>query len=239
MNIKELMSGELFAVLLVVVMMMVGVKAIPPEMAGDGTGPTFTLPEPPPPEIIIKEIPGEPQVIEKIVTKYVPVPGPERVVYRHREDPTFVFSAKDERYNFGLGSAVVPESFRADLLRNHIKEFARRSWLAGYTTCEVIGHTDETAVGSSLALDDETFVRQARNGDFAALSAGSNVELGMLRALAVAHILEEERRKGNLGKIRFIKAYSAGQLVKLDQSRADGSGGADKARRRIEIRLVK
>jgi hypothetical protein len=63
---------------------------------------------------------------------------------------------------------------------------------------------------------------------------GSNVDLGLLRALAVAEELRKDQEAGRLAKLP-IRTYSAANLVPPTNN--DGKSLTDEDYRRIEIRL--
>ena len=68
------------------------------------------------------------------------------------------------------------------------------------------------------------------------LEAGSNTDLGIMRALAVVQELKKSGEK--ISKLNF-KAYSAGQLLLEDDSPAPVDKKDTTERRRIEIRFTK
>ena len=68
-----------------------------------------------------------------------------------------------------------------------------------------------------------------------ALKAGSNADLGLMRAVAAVQLLQQAK---GLDKVKF-RAYSAGQLYLPSESEpAKIDRGADDSRRRIEIRFI-
>jgi len=78
------------------------------------------------------------------------------------------------------------------------------------------------------------------NNEFPDLSATSNLELGMLRAASIVHVLKEYQFQDDthLSKIRIIRPYSGGQLILEDGTIASASDNKpSKKRRRIELRL--
>lgn len=99
---------------------------------------------------------------------------------------------------------------------------------------QVIGHTDGQVIGATGNLD-LTLEKVAQNQvQVGILKAGSNADLGLMRALAVVQELsQQEELKG----INF-RAYSAAQLYLPSGDLADVNRKEDEARRRIEIRFI-
>lgn len=148
--------------------------------------------------------------------------------------PVLVLSEDEQNYRFDLGSAVIGPEFRKALEGKTLPWLREQSGAHGCDTVEVIGHTDGMPLRArrstldSYGLLDETS------------TAGSNVDLGMLRALEVARFLEDAREQGQLETIRFVLPYSAGQMIPRDfRNGKQFTTRDDSARRRIELRLVR
>jgi hypothetical protein len=105
---------------------------------------------------------------------------------------------------------------------------------------EVIGHTDAVPVNSQSTLD-RTLLKafEGSSGDTMRVSPGSNVDLGIMRALTITRYLQSSKSAaGRLSNISRFVPYSAGQVVLPDGSIASSQDSAlNPARRRIEIRL--
>ncbi len=72
------------------------------------------------------------------------------------------------------------------------------------------------------------------------LTAGSNTDLGMMRALNIMKILNESAKANQLKNIKHIHPYSAGQMILPNQQLAlDKPFENNAKRRRIEIRLLR
>ncbi len=99
---------------------------------------------------------------------------------------------------------------------------------------QVIGHTDGQAIKQASNLDAR--LKDAAEGKVpvTALKAGSNTDLGLMRAIAV---LQELKRTGRLNDVSF-RAYSAGQLYLPSGELATENNRSDASRRRIEIRFI-
>jgi len=161
---------------------------------------------------------------------------------RMEETPLFIFSEL-QGYTFTKGSAELSSSFKKFLEEHIVKEIEKKLQYNKYNTIEIIGHTDcssyEYNVYSNL---DEKLINEFNQKFFlpANLKPGSNLDLGMLRALSIARIFFEAKKKGKLKKIEFILPYSAGQIIDtLNKLRKINSSKLDSASRRIELKLIK
>lgn len=98
---------------------------------------------------------------------------------------------------------------------------------------QIIGHTDSQETSNASNLDSKLTAAAGGNEKINALKAGSNTDLGLMRAVAVVQLLRTKK----LGKVKF-RAYSAGQLYLPSGELAKIDLGADDTRRRIEIRFI-
>lgn len=99
---------------------------------------------------------------------------------------------------------------------------------------QVIGHTDGQENNQLSNLDRQLEKVAKGNQLVSILRPGSNVDLGLMRALAVVQELE---KTVNLKNIKF-RAYSAAQLYLPSGELAPLNRKSDEARRRIEIRFI-
>lgn len=140
---------------------------------------------------------------------------------------------------FEAGRADLPEGLRLfidNTLVNQLEDFAKQ--YPGYVV-EIIGHTDGQETESSNSNLDQILENVAiGNESISDLKAGSNADLGLIRALAVVKTLQEIQQK--TGRLQFLKfrAYSAAQLFLLSGEYAASNRIADPTRRRIEIRFT-
>jgi len=140
---------------------------------------------------------------------------------------------------FEAGRADLPEGLRLFInnkLVDQLEDIARK--YPGYVI-EIIGHTDGQENGSSNSNLDQILENVAiGNESISDLKAGSNADLGLIRALAVVKTLQEIQQK--TGRLQFLKfrAYSAAQLFLLSGEYAVSNRIADPTRRRIEIRFT-
>ncbi|MEM9596447.1 MAG: hypothetical protein AAGD06_19410 [Acidobacteriota bacterium] len=152
-----------------------------------------------------------------------------------------VFDLPDSQYRFRSGSATLTPDFEAKLRTEVAQKIQEEAERCGCDVVEVVGHTDgqpfkkarETNLDRKLPLELE-----GRNDG--KLRAGSNVELGMTRAVSVARVLLELRDQKKLGTVQHIRPYSAGQLIDAEGQLAKPADVArDAKRRRIEIRVIR
>ncbi|MFZ9462609.1 MAG: hypothetical protein ACO262_03185 [Vulcanococcus sp.] len=152
------------------------------------------------------------------------------------EKPPLVRLTEQESFRFPTGSYTLSPEFRAALERRlpDIRDTINKYRI---DSVEVIGHTDGQPSPGASNLD--LLLPNSKQGDsLRGFEAGSNTDLGLLRALAVAKYLKARLQPDVKGELR-IRPYSAGSLI-------DGSGRfapadtQDRAdRRRIELRFTR
>ena len=171
--------------------------------------------------------------------------------------PTHVIDEKRKEFRFDSGSPVIQSDF-SEALRIDSEEkkapfpdFAAKIIARPdrFNTLEIIGHTDGVPLSSAGNLDQRLPELLAGELDGSrALSAGSNNDLGLLRALSLKREWEkyvqsrlpvEEREV--LRRIQ-IRCYSAGQTilpVLVDDPKPADFRKNDPRARRIEMRLTR
>jgi flagellar motor protein MotB len=100
-------------------------------------------------------------------------------------------------------------------------------------TIEIIGHTDWSPVGGNSNLD-HTLLKALEGNEINALNAGSNADLGLMRAVAVKQEWDQWMSDRLPRKIQ-VRCYSAAQGI--DPPSVNGKIYANQARR-IEIRFT-
>ena len=138
---------------------------------------------------------------------------------------------------FESGSAKISGKLKgfieSDLVKQ-IENFAKE--YQGYIV-EVIGHTDgQINQGSVSNLDTQLEQVTKGNGSVSILAAGSNADLGLMRALAVVQKMQKNSRLQELG-LQF-RAYSAAQLYNPTGDYAEANRNPEQSRRRIEVRFT-
>ena len=163
----------------------------------------------------------------------------------------------NKEYVFNSGSAEMSTAFSGGLKKqkgefDKLKQEIISRNAKGYQavdTLEIVGHTDGQPVNSSGNLDQRLpLFLTNRDRQLKGMVAGSNNDLGLMRALAIQVAWEEfvvsqpESEKNQLRRIN-VRSYSAGQTIPPTGSLAfddpkrlqEGNESA----RRIEVRLTK
>lgn len=141
-----------------------------------------------------------------------------------------------EQYRFTSGSFSLSADFRSALRDEAVPMIRQTIRCYGSDSIELVGHTDGTPAGGSSNLD-RGLARGMSSSTLNQLNAGSNVDLGLLRALAVKN--EIQSLLGKEGNGISYRALSAGNLIGLDGSINPARDKDDKSRRRIEIRFFR
>lgn len=161
-----------------------------------------------------------------------------------------IIDAQSDNFNFGSNSAVLTtqlQNYLSDEVVPKIENIAREKDL---DFVSVIGHTDDNPILNPNSNLDKILPKVAKSSNpeganssklvisleqVTELKAGSNADLGLMRALAVVQFLQKE---GSLQNVKF-RAYSAAQLyLPPKQKKEDKPEEKDKRRRRIEIRFI-
>lgn len=144
-----------------------------------------------------------------------------------------VIDESSGKFKFNSGSAEINPQLKNYLSTEIAPEITNILQTREIDFIQIIGHTDGEGVGYSSNLDRtlETVARGTQ--PVSSLSAGSNADLGLMRALAVV----QELQKTGLQNVEF-RAYSAAQLYLPSGELASIDRKADDTRRRIEIRFI-
>ncbi len=153
------------------------------------------------------------------------------------KSPPIIVIRDSKSRRFESGSAEISgdlKGFIEEDLVKQIENFAKE--YQGYVV-EVIGHTDgQVNKGSISNLDTQLEQVAKGNESVSSLAAGSNADLGLMRALAVVQRLQKNPRLQELD-LKF-KAYSAAQLYNPTGNYAGANRSPDQSRRRIEVRFT-
>jgi outer membrane protein OmpA-like peptidoglycan-associated protein len=147
-----------------------------------------------------------------------------------------IINEKAGNFNFPSGSAVLKSDLKKYIETDILPEIQKKNEQGNIDFIQVIGYTDEIPINGNSNLDGKGKLASAASsdGNITTLTAGSNVDLGLMRAVAVVQFLNTK----SLNKVKF-RAYSAGQLYPPEKS--DGSidlEAKDDTKRRIEIRFI-
>jgi flagellar motor protein MotB len=144
-----------------------------------------------------------------------------------------IIDEKSGKFKFKSGSAELPLELkkRIDADIPKIRAITKERKIE---FIQVIGHTDGQSINNSSNLDQKLELAARGKQPVGKLQAGSNSDLGLMRAIAVIQALQ---KSGQLKNIDF-RAYSAAQLYLPSGKLAPVNRSADGSRRRIEIRFV-
>lgn len=154
---------------------------------------------------------------------------------RRLDKPPLITLTEANGFTFPSGKAEISYRFREILLGKVADKVAECVEKYAVDVVEIVGHTDEAKTGGKSSNLDSILIPYL-DGDGVEFVAGSNVDLGMSRAAAVAQVLKGDSR---LAKLRIIP-LSAGQIVTTSGMISTGvyeQNKNDEGRRRIEIRL--
>lgn len=166
---------------------------------------------------------------------------------RERDDKPPIITIADSGVFFPAGSAVVTPAFESYLHARGFDEIAseiiRRNSKGALNvdTLEVIGHTDGIPLKKGSGNLDAALPKVLAGTDAAltGLIAGSNNDLGLLRALAIKQAWQRfvagHAHRTQIEPIK-VRTYSAGQTLPVEPGRFDVE---DARARRIELRLTK
>lgn len=156
----------------------------------------------------------------------------------NNQKPPLIKLSESDSYRFPTGSFTLSPEYKRQLddimntIANNIRKYR-------VDTIEVIGHTDgqPSPGNSNLDLHLPRLSRQGKQKQ--AIVPGSNVDLGMLRAISVASYIREKLKTKGLKSVPSIIPYSAASLVDPRGTYSPADTKVDKARRRIEIRFTR
>lgn len=159
----------------------------------------------------------------------------EKARYYSDKPPIITLSEGDTaKFSFPTGDAKLSSEFKATL-SGKIDELVKIKSRYGVDVIEVIGHTDGELTNRRNSNLDIALENAVANRDISNLRYGSNADLGLMRALAVAFFLQEQPQ---LSDVKF-RVYSAAQLILPNGKLADTPARQqDKTRRRIELRFT-
>lgn len=174
---------------------------------------------------------------------------------------SIISQTTNQEYVFGSGSAKMSAAFSGGLMKKGgegaVGEFEKLKTQIisrngggkqAVDTLEIVGHTDGQPVGSSGNLDQRLplfLARQERH--LQGMVAGSNNDLGLMRALAIQVAWEKfvaaqpATDRAQLRQIK-VRSYSAGQTIPPNGAILDDPKRlqeANETARRIEVRLTK
>ena len=144
-----------------------------------------------------------------------------------------IIDEKSGNFKFPSGSAELTPDLQTYIQQTILPEINKATAKGNIDFIQIIGHTDSQGISNASNLDRQLTSAATGTATISALKAGSNTDLGLMRAVAVVQFLNTK----GLEKVKF-RAYSAGQLYLPSGELAKIDLGADDTRRRIEIRFI-
>lgn len=154
------------------------------------------------------------------------------------QKPPLIKLTEAQSFRFETGSYTLTPDFknRMDKITTAIAHDIKKYHI---DTVEVIGHTDGQPSPGMSNLDMKLQNQFEVSGDIInGFTTGSNVDLGLLRALSVAAYLRQKLKNNDL-KMPSILAYSASSLIDLSGKYRPADSAPRSERRRIEIRFTR
>ncbi len=160
----------------------------------------------------------------------------DKAQYLRDKPPIIRLSKKELDVFFDTGEGGLSKTFKKQLKKITVPKLIAYKKDYNVNLIEVIGHTDgEIANQKGKSNLDQKLENAVARSDISGLRYGSNADLGLIRALAVAFFL---RKQPELSGVKF-RVYSAAQLILPDGELAKKENRTkDDARRRIEIRFT-
>jgi flagellar motor protein MotB len=162
---------------------------------------------------------------------------------RLKREPPIIELPDAQNGNFELGKALISPEF-ATLLEHRV--FPRLLKIVEeyptVDTIEIIGHTDNKPISSSRSnLDTRLAVVLQSDYGTSSLFAGSNADLGLMRAAAVREswIQWVQQQPATFSRKIGVRCYSAANAIPPSGTASVPSEDRDKRARRIEIRFTK
>lgn len=156
----------------------------------------------------------------------------------NNQKPPLIKLSESDSYRFPTGSFTLSPEYKNQLdeIMNTIVDNIMKFRV---DTIEVIGHTDGQPSPGNSNLDLHLPHLSRQNKQKQAIIPGSNVDLGMLRAISVASYIREKLISKGVKSVPSIIPYSAASLVDPQGTYSPADTKVDKARRRIEIRFTR
>ena len=154
------------------------------------------------------------------------------------QKPPLIKLTEAQSFRFDTGSYKLSPEFKNRLNKvttNIVDDIVKYR----IDTIEVIGHTDGQPSPGISNLDIKLLNEFENSGEINnGLQTGSNVDLGLLRALSVAAFLREKLKHKDV-IMPSILAYSASSLIDLSGQYQPADPSPQSQRRRIEIRFTR
>ena len=154
------------------------------------------------------------------------------------QKPPLIKLTEAQSFRFETGSYKLSQEFKNRLnmvTTNMVSDITKYR----IDTIQVIGHTDGQPSPGISNLDIKLQNQFEKGGELIdGLLTGSNVDLGLLRALSVAAFLREKLKHKEV-VMPTILAYSASSLIDSNGKYQPADPSPQSQRRRIEIRFTR
>lgn len=151
--------------------------------------------------------------------------------------PPVIKLADTDAYRFDTGSFLLSTTFKETLRENAVPLISRTIHCYGIDTVEIIGHTDGRP-GGMVGNLDYSLGSFSSGSDIQEMVPGSNIDLGLLRAISVKAELEFSLSRRITQDVGF-RVLSAGSTIGPDGSFLPAKNRDEGSRRRIEIRFLR
>lgn len=198
----------------------------------------------------LRRLKGQSQKFEQLASQLAG--SKEKLDALKNDKPPIIKIEESQNYRFASGSALMGAEFKEGLHSVEFEVLAKeiikrnRQGSQAVDTLEIIGHTDGQPVRREGNLDYQLPKFLSGNSPtMAGFQAGSNNDLGLMRALSVrAAWIEfvENHADSEALKTVYVRCYSAGQTIPDDESEELNEEDylkANERARRIEMRLTK
>jgi hypothetical protein len=153
------------------------------------------------------------------------------------EKPPVIQLPDNDKFRFSSGGYRLSPTFLAALESEKVPIIKKTLACYGVDTIEIIGHTDGQP-NSSLSNLDTAFLSGEKGLSLTgSMRAGSNVDLGLLRAISVKRAIE--RKVSTTENDVIYRVYSAGSMINTDGRMEAVRNQNQRERRRIEIRFTR
>jgi hypothetical protein len=152
--------------------------------------------------------------------------------------PYIVLSESESSFRFDSGSYELSPEYQNALLENIIPQIGKFSSEYDCEVLQIIGHTDGIGMKYKASTLDHTIMSFLHQHEMEKMPLpGSNLDLGMLRAISVANFLKQHEKQ--MPRIQHYLPYSAGPIIGVDGAvRNEDQPFEDRESRRVELRLT-
>jgi len=153
------------------------------------------------------------------------------------EKPPIIQLPDNDKFRFSSGGYRLSPTFLAALESEKVPIIKKTLACYGVDTIEIIGHTDGQPNSSLSNLDTAFLTGEKGLSLTGTMRAGSNVDLGLLRAISVKRAIEKKVSTTETDII--YRVYSAGSMINTDGRMEAVRNQDQRDRRRIEIRFTR